>query len=565
MATVREALAGEADPLPASAFEMKMGQHLGFDPARGVYALTAQTSGTPDPPRGLRAGTRFVVHNSAPASPQARARRILVDQRDPWGGIGGGIIRDGNGEPLPVLVQFGLNYPEMHAEAKEPGWATLTYPLTLGADETREIIGEHLYRALSDREIIYLNSLENIGAPLLLQTTVGRGEAHTLTTGPYPGPLTPGNELRLNDFRRIYSQEQVRSVSAILPTFFGYWDAEGQYQGLHAGFVDFRQTSPFLAEYETQAATLDRAVTGALRVWQAAQSDMDRVFTEVSLKVNRDIPLDAKRPAPLFFLRHHAFNPMAFMKYAITQADGSPREGDLTYARTIVANGDPLGKLPFGCLYRASNGLDQGKPCSDITGNPGFVLLEWEVQCGGKAVLPGAYAFCTGAEDKEDGAYARDLAVVPAQRMTLLPRGSTIHYRAVQMVWGDNSSDWRVMQQERERWALNPLRAQASVGTVVSSDPPEVRATAGRIVAQVTGGTDWIPVKVQGLQAGFAAGAGRALHVRQTDAGGTRELGPGAPGEAWYNAWPDAAGKCGFTFLVRTPESGGEVKLEVWQ
>ena len=552
-AAVRAALVDEVAPLPASAFAMKMGESVGFDPARGVYALTAQTSGTPDPPRGLRAGTHFTVRNTN------RARRILIDQRDPWGGIGGGLIRDGAGEPLPILVQFGLNFPEMNAEAKEPGWATLTYPLILAANETREIVGEHLYRALSDREIIYLNSLEDIGDPLLLQTTVGRGEAHTLTTGPYPTPLTPGNELRINDFRRIYSQEVVRSVSAILPTFFGYWGADGKYQGVHAGFIDFRQTSPFLAEYETPVSTLDGAVTGKLRVWQAAQSDMDRVFTEVTLKVNRDIPLDATRAAPLFFLRHHAFNPMAYMKYAITQADGSPREGDLTYAHTVVANGEPLGKLPFGCLYRASNALDQGKPCSDITGNPGFVLLEWDVQCGGKPVLPAVYAFCTGQDDPENGGYARDLGIVPTEKITLLPKGSTIHYRAVQMVWGNNSSDYRVMQQERERWAISPLRLTATVGAALSSDPPELRTVGGRAVAQLTGGTDWIPVKLRGMQ------PGKRLHVRQTDAAGTRDLGPGAPGEPWYNAWPDADGKCGFTFLAKMPADGGAVKLEISQ
>jgi hypothetical protein len=133
------------------------------------------------------------------------------------------------------------------------------------------------------------------------------------------------------------------------------------------------------------------------------------------------------------------------------------------------------------------------------------------------------------------------------------------------MVWGNNSSDWHVMQQERERWAINPLRIQATVGTMLSSDPPEVRAAGGRVVAQVTGGTDWVPVKLRGMQ------PGKPLHVRQTDAAGTaapgaaRDLGPGAPGEPWYNAWPDSPGKCGFTFLVKMPEDGGAVKLEISQ
>jgi hypothetical protein len=547
------ALAAEAGPLPASAFEARMGEVIGFDPARGVYGIRAQTSGTPEPPRGLQTGAHYTVRNDG------KPRRLLLDQRDPWGGISGGIIRDGLGEPLPIVVQFGLNFPEHHRDAGEPGWATLTYPLELGANETREIRAEHLYHALFDREIIYLTSLENIGNPLLLQTTVGRGESHTLTTGPYPGKLKPGNELRVNDFRRIYSQLRVRSVSAILPTFFGYWDSDGDYQGLMPGFVSFRETSPFLTEYTVDATTRDGAVKGTLRVWQAAHEDMTRIFTEVSLRVTKPIRLSTDRPAPLFFLRHHAFNPMAFKRFAYTAADGSTRTGELTYERTIVESGAPLGPHPFACIYRADNPIDQGIPCSDITGNSGFVLLEWDVRSGGRKVKPGLYAFCTGAGDEEDGAYARDIAVVPTERVSEIPAGSRVHYRAVQMVYGDNSSDYGPMEVERERWALDPLRLSAKVGKVVSSDPPEIRAKNGRIEATIGGGTDWLSVRVRGFE------AGKPLHVRQTDSSGTRDLGPGDPDEPWYNAWPAAGGKCGFTFLVKTGAEGGAVRIEVGQ
>jgi hypothetical protein len=549
----RAALDDEAHPLPAEAFTMTMGQCVGYAPERGVYALTAQTSGTPDPPRSLRAGTRYTLQGDG------RARTILVDQRDPWGGISGGILRDGAGEPLPVVIQFGLNYPELNAEAGEPGWATLTYPLTLRPNERREIRGEHLYRALADREVIYLNSLEDIGDPLLLQTTVGRSEAHTLTTGPYPGKLTPGNELRINDFRRIYSQLRSRSASAILPTFFGYWDANGDYQGLMPGYVTMRETSPFLAEYTIDAATRDGAVTGTLRTWEAPHDDMTRVFTEVSLKVNRPVRLDPKHEAPLFFLRHHAFNPMAFMRFAYTQADGSTHEGELTYARTVVANRAPLGPLPLGCLYRAGNELENHIACSDITGNSGFVVLDWDVRFGAQAIKPGCYAFCTGAGDVPDGDYARDLAVVPTEPISEIPAGNVIHYRAVQMVYGDNSSDYKTMERERSMWALKPLRATAQTGSVVSSDPPEFRAAGGRVEAEITGGGNWIPVRVRGMRPGMR------LHVRQADSAGDRELGPGAPDEPWYNAWPDANGACGFTFLVKTPGDGGPMRLTVWQ
>ncbi|NPV46381.1 MAG: hypothetical protein HPY69_05465 [Armatimonadetes bacterium] len=546
-------LAAEAAPLPAQAFTMDMGTCQGYDAARGVYALTAVTSGTPSPPRGLRAGTRFTVHNDS------RRRTVVVDQRDPWGGITGGVLRDGSGLPLPIVPQFGLNFPELHAEAGEPGWATMTYPLPLEPDELREVRAEHLYHGLSDREALYLTSLDNIGDPLLLQVTLGGLEAHTLTTGPYPGALTPGNELRLNDFRRIYSQLVSRSASAILPTFFGCWDEQGAYQGLMPGFVTMRETSPFLIEYTVEAATPDGAVAGTVRVWETAHDDMTRVFTEVSLTARRAVRLDTSREARLFFLRHHALNPMAFMRFAYTGPEGGSQAGDLTYERTVVANGAPLGDYPLACLYRASNGLENGIPCSDITGNPGFVLLDWDVRLGEQQVSPGVYVFCTGANDEIDGAYARDIAVVPVEPVKEVPAGSRIHYRAVQMVWGDNSTDHTVMEQERVRWALSPLRLRATVGTVLSADPPEVRTEAGRAEMVLEGGANWVPLRIGGMR------PDRSLHARQVDAAGRRLLGPGHPDEPWYSAWPDGDGLCGFTLLVRLPDAGGPVRLQVWQ
>ena len=416
--------------LPDGAVDMEMGEFLGYDPATGLYRIKAQTSGTPEPPRGLIAGARYSIRNDG------TPRRILIDQKDPWGGISGGIIRDGTGRPLPISVQFGLNFPEHHVDGGEPGWATLTYPLELGANEEREIHAEHLYHGLADRELTYLTSLENVGAPLLLQTTVGRGESHTLTTGMYPQALTPGNELRVNDFRRIYTEIVSRSVSAILPTFFGYYDTDNAYQGLVPGFVRFRETGPFLTEYTVEAATAGGEVTGELRVWQAAHSDMTRIFTEVDLQVQRDIDLSDDAEAPLFFLRHHAFNPMAFTEYAYSSTDGLVMTGELTYERTVVENGTPLDDLPFVCIYNADNPLDDGILTSDITGNSGFVLLDWDVAVDGEEVKPGFYAFCTGAEDP-DGAYARDVAVVPTEPIRSLPAGSHIRYRALQVVYGD--------------------------------------------------------------------------------------------------------------------------------
>jgi hypothetical protein len=536
-------------PLAEDAIITTKGEFLGYDPLRGVYAFTAETSGTPDPPPGLRAGTRFTVRNDS------RRRHILIDQKDPWGGITGGIIRNGDGHPMPITPQFGLNFPELR-EHGESGWATLTYPLELAPDQVRQVWGEHLYKSATDRQLIYLTTLENVGEPLLLQTTVAT-EAHTLTTGPYSGELKFGNELRVNDFRRIASQIKVRSVSAVLPVFFGYYDEDGVYRGLMPGAVHIRETGPFLIDYTVEAHSTDGLVSGQVHIWQAAHADMTRIFTRIDLQVKREALLDSRKSAPLFFLRHHCFNPMAFRKFAYTDADGAVAVGDLDFAPAIVVNGVPLGVNPLVYVYRASNAIDQGIPCSDITGNPGFVLLDWDVRFGDQDIQPGIYAFSTGANDAEQGDYARDVAIVPVKRQETIPAGSTIRYSAVQMVSGDNSSEPNIMELERDYWVLRPLRVAVSIGEVVSQWPPEARASDNQVECQLSGGTDWVPLRVSGFD------LPGPLHVERKVGESWEELGPGTPGEAWYNVWPVNDGSFGYTFLIKTDPKGRTVQLRV--
>ena len=115
------------------------------------------------------------------------------------------------------------------------------------------------------------------------------------------------------------------------------------------------------------------------------------------------------------------------------------------------------------------------------------------------------------------------------------------------------------MEQERRRWALRPLTLRALAGEVISSDPPEAAAKDGRATLEISGGTDWVPLRVRGLD------PTRPLHVRQIDTNGARELGPGAPGEPWCNAWPTDEPGCGFTFLIKASGDGEPIRLQVWQ
>jgi len=537
------ALDMERHPLAPEAFETTMGKRERFDPRTGLYVFRAQTSPTPEPPRGFRAGTSFAVSNDD------RERDLLVDSFDPWGGVCGGVVRDEHGIPLPIRIQYALNFPELAAEAGEPGWAALTFPLSLAPHERRSLTVEHLYGGARDHDLLFLTSLENVGGPLLMQATVSRLESFTVTTG---------GELRINDFRRHYRDLRVRSVSAILPTFFAYYDADDRYQGLIPQEVRIREAGPLLAEVTIAARTADGRVAGDIRLWEVPCSDVTRLFAEVALVVKQDLRLSSLRPAPLFLLRHHAFNPMAYRRFAAWVEPGRVYDGELDFTPHIGANGMPLAEHPFGCLYQASNPIDQGIPCSDIVGNPGWVLLDIGTRLGDAPLPVGLYAFGTGANDTENGDYARDLAVVPAPRLGLIPAGTVIKYRAVQVIYGDNGSDYAPLLAERKAWCEKPLRLEARVGSVASEFPPQLRCDNDVAEFTLTGGTDWMAVRV----GGFRHSGGLAVFQIGAD-GAAAPLSHVRYGEPWYIAWPDGEERIGYTFLVKLPSDGSRLRLRV--
>jgi hypothetical protein len=436
----------------------------------------------------------------------ATPRTILVDQFNDWGGLRGAAIRDGDGNPLPIMPQMALDFPELPGE---PDWAFVTYPLELEPDETRTIQADHLYLGAGRHDQIGLFSLENVGGPALIQTSVAAVESHTMTTGP--------PEMAFNDFRAYKGDYGGgRSISAVLPTFFRYRDAEGAWHKVIPKATLFLATGPSLVRYFNGGETDDGKVEVAVSVTQAAHSDMTRVSAAVEITFKEEVALDPDPPCSLVCYRMHTFNPMVYLKYAYTAADGAPRTGDLDLSGTVKEDGTPLGDTPFVAMYHAPNGLDDGIPCSDLVGNPAFVLRQWEAAVGDEDVQPGLYVF-TAKDIGSGGDYSRDVAIVPARPLTHIPKGARINYEVMQFVYGDAGSEFEAPAAEREilrRWPREGIEPEVRDGaaefTVAEAwkDTPVLVELPGRgplrlfeqragewvVVEQGVHGADWYQV-----------------------------------------------------------------------
>jgi hypothetical protein len=478
-----KALDEELNPLPASAFQMTRGKVVGYSPTKGVYEMIAKDTSTPEPPRDFYGGCTFTVQNDG------HHRRILIEQLNDWGGLRGAVIRDGEGDPLPIRPQICINFPELGRHG-EPDWAFVIYPLDLKPGEEKMITADHLYLGYGKNDQIMLASLENVGNPVLMQTSVATVESHTMTTGLYFGnPDAPHNDLRLNDFRKYKGEYGGnRSVSAVLPSFFRYLDSSGKWHKVVPEHTDIAFEGPVFVDYTSTGRTDDGKVKVTVRTIQMPHDDMTRVFNYVTVDFLEDVSVEPSRKSNMRFAQQYTFNPMVFLKYAYTAEDGSVRTGDLDLSGEIKEDGTPLGKKPFVTAYYAPNGLENGIPCSDITGNPGFVLMDWKGQVNGKPVEPGLYVF-TAKALADGGDYSRDLAVVPAEQISEIKAGSKIEYTVENFVFGDVKSDYTIPAREREAFGLHPPE----------SLPVMFRAKVGKADFTLTGGVNKMAVRVDGF------------------------------------------------------------------
>jgi hypothetical protein len=528
----------ELNPLPASAFECSRGKSLGYDHRKGVYAFYAKDTPTPEPPRNWYGGCTFTVTNDD------RPRRILIEQLNDWGGLRGAVIRDGEGNPLPVQPQICANFPELGRHG-EPDWGFVIYLLELAPGEKKSITADHLYHGYGKHDQIVLMSLENVGNPVLMQTSVATVESHTMTTGLYfKNPDAPHNDLRLNDFR-MYKGDYGgnRSVSAVLPSFFRYLDSSGKWHKVVPEHVEIAFEGPVLADYTSTGRTDDGKVSVTVRTIQMPHSDITRVFNHVAVEFLSDVSLDPSGKSNIRFAQHFTFNPMVFRKYAYTSATGSVSIGELDLSGEIKEDGTPLGDTPFVCAYYAPNPLERGIPCGDITGNPGFVLLDWKAKINGNRILPGLYVFPSrGLGDGGD--YSRDLAVVPTEQLSEIKAGSRVEYLVENFVWGDVKSDYSVPALERVAFGLNAPTLDVTVGKRVAGFPPTVRASGEIAEFRLTGGRNKLAVKVEGFTSPAPIGLYERFGVD------FRPVNQGVHGNDWYQCYPDARGAFGFMFLI---------------
>lgn len=518
-------------------FDLHYGVFLSYFRRAGTYRIGGRGTPTPNPSPGYVGGSRLTIQNDV------RNRRIYIDQVDNWGGIAGGIVTDSQKMPLPLHVQFYLNYPEKSSLGERPG-AHMIFPLELPSGSSKTLRAHTLFNQLTHRDLIYLNSLEanSHASPGIFQVSVNRHETHSTRQDPFI----------ITDFRPHPNDVKGRSASASATSFLRYVDQTGTEVLLRSNFYEMIETGPGLIEYKLDLESQDGKVRGNGHIFQFANSDHTRVFCEVELHFEDDVQLSASADVPINFMRFDVGNPMVFRNFAYMAADGNTQLGSLTNAGpgTIHTHGGHMHNPFFFSMFKATNyGGDPDLTISDRSGNPAMIVTEWEANINGEEVSPAAYAFASGAVNN----YHRTLAVIPAKNFTSIEKGSSIRFTLMLITGGDGTTDERFAEKEYECW--NNLGVYARTGVVEATHPIQIRASENVVDFDISGGCNRVAVKI----GGFSSLQGLWAYVL-TDSGYEKTYG-GNQSDAWYNTWQSVDGSYGVTFLVDIPEGDEVVRV----
>jgi hypothetical protein len=534
------------------------GRTTGFAPMRGIWEISVPFYTGTD--KGVVKNTDIVISNafSDPVS-------LVVDHRNSYGGFSASYLRDLSGNPMPVDVQHYVNYPE-NAETGERGGGRIYNRFTVPGDDTLSYTVQTFYRGGSTNSAGFhydwiqrdtLSHRPNLQA--ISHYTINRQETLTIRHDPLSATDWRKHPDNLRD-----EFDVADSASAARTEFLQIQLAAGETLRLVSTDVGVSLAGPFLVEEIHSVKSIPEGVEGSIRLWSAAWMDEaygidpfgeghSRWAAEVDLTVTEDLSVDTGADIPISVLSMHRSAPGYFKSFGYTP-DGQGTQGLDISSETHL---DSLAlSTPFWAgFYNAQNLINRKSattgesfplPYSDVTGNPALAVWNWRVELNGYSAMPVLKldAWMPPTVD-------RNWYVKPSLVPSTISSGSRIAYKLMAATGGDSSTGLEYGEHNFNTW--KDIQVTAVKGTVLSDFPPRVMTdSTGCAEFTVTGGTEWIPVTVVGVnpditQLSVESGAGP---------GSLSRLFSVVPGEPWYQIRTDPdTGRTSISLPVHTPDT----------
>ncbi|MFO7974496.1 MAG: hypothetical protein R6V12_07670 [Candidatus Hydrogenedentota bacterium] len=469
-------LFGENPPLGAEAFDnLDAVEPMHYDAVRGCYTLgTVSTGGFQGHfyhhPNRYETARFRVTNDDVP-------RTIYICHetvRGNRGSVEGGVLLDSKGHPLPLTVQISKNFggekEEKFYNPRDTSFSETYFPMTLSANESREVTSLHLYQNWGRHMVKQFSSL---GAWMdYFHSSTGVTE--TTCYVPFKFGALPG--VAIADFRAMSQatfwggQPQHDNVAG--HSFLSYKTGE-EWRYLAYRGTTYRSTGPNWADIELEYRSTDGKIRATVDTFELPQSDELRNFIRVRYEALEPVVVENARENFRLLTVASWVQSLRYTHVAATGLEDTP----LTFENDHFAvRGHALPpKHAFMAVY--------GEP----KGSNAIILRTWHAPFD-----PAVSLWC------EKNGNTRLLLVPDADTMRL-EKGDTLEFEAFWMPYGPYDSAETPRRETVAYGSAAPHIVKVKTGIALSDFPCRVQAEDNRAEFTIQGGRDLIPVIVTGL------------------------------------------------------------------
>ena len=401
-----------------------------------------------------------------------------------------GVVLDENDELLPINVEVCKNfkgeYEEKLFDPEDMHYGYSIFPVTVGKNQTRHFKSVNLYQNWGNVPLKQLSSIQFIAPYYHLSC----GTTETNCIAPY---YVYGKDYwTLPDFRAMSSplwSGQPQHTSAGRLYWLQYTDDEGNFYGSESQTADISSSGPVYVDVDMSYLSDDGKIQVDYRQVEMAQSDETRTYYTLELTVLEDLEIkDFVNNFSFFSMDGRA---IVYKKLGYLDENNNPQTVDLNLSEHTDYY--KLGKN--GAYFDYYVDSDPAHKGTDSV-NMAVVIKDYAMIIGGKL-----YDGNLVLRESFDGAV--NLATLTAGLGDVTLRaGDTVRIDMILLPWGQpESKDDSNVLGVREDSVLSPIRAEASVGTVIADTfLPTVMADGN--VAEFTvsgGGTAVYTVRVYGF------------------------------------------------------------------
>jgi hypothetical protein len=468
----------EFSPLPASAFTVRDGWWLGYDPVSGLYRMqTAANTPAYSFEAAYRVPSRRLVAGLAVTNDDL-PRRLVVKCATGVGNLPGAVLTDTAGFPLPVPIVVAKNFAGEREEPDDSGYGDAYFPLTLAPGEQRDLQVMNLLQTWGNHMVKQVSSIRFF--MIYWHLSVGLSESTCFSMD------SLGDEFcyRIPDFRPLSGEFWAGQPQHGVGQFPGFLQYQpGNRTRLIYERTEFESASPCLARFTMHYHTADDAATARVSVLEAPHRDEMRTFLWLRYDWQKTVAIEGD--ARTHFRWLNLADRFRSERLLWLGADGKVQQRALRGQTPAVTLSGEL-------LAADSPFVATDADCQEEQYNCVTLIRGFRARLGGRELTqPALSADFSGPR----GFWL----TVPEAKLTLQP-GDFLEAEVMLMPHGEPALPELKPRRERERFGAGRVKVEVSTGTKLADFP--VRVAAADEVARFTleGGFDLMPLVVEGFR-----------------------------------------------------------------